>query len=103
MNRKQGSWLETYLLVFGLAALMLLSLTGSVRAQENDDEEEPEFELVTLYLEFNATDNDAEVVTVVDAEVGLKELKKPLGNARLGQLLAFHLKQVLQDGRRRKA
>ena len=75
MNNRKRSWLEKCLVVFGLATLMMLSLTSTVQAQANDDEGEPEFELVTLYLEFNATDNEAEVVTVVDAEVGLKELK----------------------------
>ncbi len=75
MNNRKRSWLEKYLVVFGLATLMMLSLTSTVQAQTNDDEGEPEFELVTLYLEFNATDNEAEVVTVVDAEVGLKVLK----------------------------
>ena len=75
MNNRKRSWLEKCLVVFGLATLMMLSLTSTVQAQANDDEGEPEFELVTLYLEFNPTDNEAEVVTVVDAEVGLKVLK----------------------------
>jgi hypothetical protein len=75
MNNRKRCWLEKYLVVFGLATLIMLSLTSTVQAQATDDEGEPEFELVTLRLEFNATDNEAEVVTVVDAEVGLKELK----------------------------
>jgi hypothetical protein len=82
MNNTKRSWLETCLVVFGLATLMMLGLTSTGQAQTNDDEGEPEFELVTLRLEFNATDNDAEVVTVVDAEVGLKELKVTAPNGK---------------------
>ena len=76
MRNSKRNWLERCLAVFGLTTLIMLSLTSTVHAQAKDEnEEEGEFELVTLYLEFNATDNDAEVVTVVDTEVGLKELK----------------------------
>ncbi len=75
MNNKKPKRWEKYLAVLGITALLSVNMASPVQAQANDDEGEPEFELVTLRLEFNATDNDAEVVTIVDAEVGLRELK----------------------------
>ncbi len=73
MNHKKSRGLENYLVVFGLAALLSLTLTPTVRAA--DDDGEAGFTVLSIRIETNATDGDAEVVIVAESGAGLKDLK----------------------------
>lgn len=83
MKDEKFGWLEKCYTVLSFAALMSLGLPGTtVQAKGNESGEAGSFRELSIRIETNATDGDAEVVIVAKNGVGLKELKLRAPNGK---------------------